>query len=74
MSKVARSGQQSARERITAQRGAARRAGARRRLLVAGGSVLAVIGITVAFVVIKVNSGTSRPPAGSPVVAALPRV
>ena len=46
----------SRREKIAAQRAAARRTEQRRRILIASGSVLAVLAIVVAFVVIKLNS------------------
>ncbi len=49
----------SRREKIAAQRAAARRAEQRRRILIASGSVLAVLAIVVAFVVIKLNSSPS---------------
>jgi Domain of unknown function (DUF929) len=53
MGKAARIRQQTAREKVAAQRAAARRAEVRRRALIAGGSVVAVVAIVVAFVVIK---------------------
>jgi len=46
----------SRREKIAAQRAAARRAEQRRRILIASGSVVAVLAIVLAFVVIKLNS------------------
>jgi hypothetical protein len=46
----------SRRGKIAAQRVAARRAEQRRRILIASGSILAVIAIVVAFIVIKANS------------------
>ncbi len=49
----------SRREKIAAQRAAARRAEQRRRILIASGSVVAVLAIVVAFVVIKLNSSPS---------------
>jgi hypothetical protein len=49
----------SRREKIAAQRAAARRAERRRRILIASGSVVAVLAIVVAFVVIKLNSSPS---------------
>ena len=51
MSKAARLREKTARERIAAQQAAARRAEARRRMLMFGGSILAVIAIVVGFVV-----------------------
>ena len=44
------------REKIAAQRAAQRRAEQRRRILIASGSVVAVLAIVLAFVVIKLNS------------------
>jgi hypothetical protein len=46
----------SRRERIAAQRAVERRAEQRRRILIASGSILAVIAVVVAFIVIKANS------------------
>jgi hypothetical protein len=46
----------SRRERIAAQRAAEQRAEKRRRILIASGSILAVIAIVVAFIVIKANN------------------
>jgi thiol-disulfide isomerase/thioredoxin len=46
----------SRREKIAAQRATARRAEQRRRILIASGSVVAVLAIVLAFVVIKLNS------------------
>ena len=59
MSKATRIRQQNAREKIAAQRAAARRAEIRRRVLITGGSVVAVIAIVVAFVVIKAAKSSS---------------
>jgi hypothetical protein len=59
MSKGTRLRQQSAKEKIAAQRAAARRAEIRMRALITAGSVLAVIAIVVAFVVIKVSRSNS---------------
>jgi hypothetical protein len=53
MSKATRIRQQNARDKIAAQREAARRAETRRRLFITGGSVLAVIAIVVAFIFFK---------------------
>jgi thiol-disulfide isomerase/thioredoxin len=44
------------REKIAAQRAAQRRAEQRRRILIASGSVVAVLAIVLAFVVVKLNS------------------
>jgi hypothetical protein len=65
----------SRREKIAAQRAAARRAEQRRRILIASGSIVAVLAIVVAFVVIKLNtknSGTAGP--NGPTGAALASV
>jgi thiol-disulfide isomerase/thioredoxin len=59
MGKAARNRQQSVRERIAAQQAAARRADARRRLLITGGAIVVVLAIVLAFVLIKLNSGSS---------------
>jgi hypothetical protein len=61
MSKAARIRQQNVKQKIAAQRAAARRAEMRNRVLIAGGSVVAVIAIVVAFIVIKANN---KPSAG----------
>ncbi len=55
----------SRREKIAAQRAAERRAEQRRRILIASGSILAVIAIVVAFVVYKANSNHSPASASS---------
>ena len=65
MSKATRVKQQNARQKIAAQRAAAQRAERRKRILIAGGSVLAVIAIVVAFVVIKANNKPSSGGSGS---------
>ncbi len=70
MGKGERNRQQNARERIAAQQAAARKAEARRRIFIAGTSVLAVIAIVVVLIVIKANnkatsSGTKAPVATS---------
>jgi len=52
----------SRREKIAAQRAAARRAEQRRRILIASGSIVAVLAIVLAFVLVKINS---KPPSGS---------
>jgi len=49
----------SRREKIAAQRAAERRAEQRRRILIASGSIIAVLAVVVAFVVIKLNSKPS---------------
>ncbi len=58
MGKAARNRQQSVRERIAAQQAAARRAEARRRLMITGGAIVVVVAIVLAFVLIKLSSGS----------------
>jgi hypothetical protein len=54
------------REKIAAQRAAAKRSDQRRNgLLIAGGAIIAVIAVVVAFVVIKTNQSPSKPSASS---------
>jgi len=53
------------RQRIAAQREAARRAERRKRIWIAGGSILAVVIVVVAFVLIKTNSSSGQPAASS---------
>ena len=65
MSKGARTGRQNARERIAAQRAAARRAEMRNRILIAGASVLVVVAVVVVFVVVKLGQGTPGSHTGS---------
>lgn len=48
------------REKIAAQRAAARRAERRRRILIASGSIIAVVAIVLAFVLIKINTNSSK--------------
>ena len=50
----------SRREKIAAQRAAARRAEQRRRILIASGSVIAVLAIVLAFVLVKMTSGSGK--------------
>ena len=66
----------SRREKIAAQRAAARRAEQRRRILIASGSIVAVLAIVLAFVVIKLNSKPASATAGpnGPTGAALSSV
>ncbi len=59
MSKATRIRQQNARDKIAAQRAAARRADVRRRALIAGGSVVVVIAIVLTFVFIKLGNKPS---------------
>jgi Domain of unknown function (DUF929) len=73
MGKASRIKERTAREKIAAQREAARRAETRRRLLITGGSVLAVLAVVAALVIGRVlNSSSSTPSAGSPTGTVLP--
>lgn len=73
MSKAARLREQSARDRIAAQQAAARRAEGRRRAFIAGGSVLAVIAVVIAFVVVyNLKSTPSKASASSVTGTVLP--
>src|SRR5215471_16965887 len=60
MGKASRIKQQSAREKIAAQREAARRAERRNRILITGGSTLAVLVIVLAFVIVKISQGSGN--------------
>jgi hypothetical protein len=72
MSKATRIRQQNARERIAAQRAAARKAEIRSRIFITGGSILAVIVVVVAFIVIKASQNSAKTGSGtSPTGAAL---
>jgi hypothetical protein len=57
MGKASRIKQQSAREKIAAQREAARKAERRNRILITGGSTLVVLVIVLAFIIVKLSSG-----------------
>src|SRR5215469_13592699 len=59
MGKASRIKQQSAREKIAAQREAARRAERRNRMLITGGSTIVVLVIVLAFILVKVVQGSS---------------
>jgi Domain of unknown function (DUF929) len=59
MGKASRIKQQSAREKIAAQREAARKAERRNRMLITGGSTLVVLVIVLAFIVIKLTQGST---------------
>jgi hypothetical protein len=74
MSKATRIRQQNARERIAAQRAAARRNEIRNQILIVSGSVLAVIAIVVVIVVYAVNrnSGSNSGGTVGPTGTALP--
>jgi hypothetical protein len=58
MGKASRIKQQSAREKIAAQREAARKAERRNRMLITGGSTLVVLVIVLAFVLVKLSQGS----------------
>src|SRR5579859_4057079 len=58
MGKASRIKQQSAREKIAAQREAARRQERRNRMLITGGSTLAVLVIVLAFILVKITQGS----------------
>src|SRR5215469_12148766 len=60
MGKASRIRQQSAREKIAAQRAAAQRLERRNRILITGGSTLLVLVIVVAFILVKANQGSSN--------------
>jgi Domain of unknown function (DUF929) len=61
------------RARIAAQRAAERRAQQRKRIYIAGGSILAVVAVVIALVLVKTNSsaGTAAPASNGPTGAAL---
>jgi hypothetical protein len=65
MGKSERNRSQATRQRIAAHQAAVRRAQARRRLLLAGGSIAAVLGLVVAIVVVGLNR---TPPRAGPAV------
>jgi len=58
MGKASRIKQQSAREKIAAQREAARKAERRNRIMITAGSTLVVLVIVAAFIVIKLSQGS----------------
>jgi hypothetical protein len=73
MSKATRIRQQNARERIAAQRAAARKAEIRNRIFITGGSILAVVVVVVAFIIIKANQNATKTGSGTSATgAALP--
>jgi hypothetical protein len=59
MGKASRIKQQSAREKIAAQREAARKAERRNRMIITGGSTLVVLVVVLAFIVIKLTQGSA---------------
>ena len=58
MGKATRIKQQSAREKVAAQREAANRAERRNRILITGGSIIAVLVVVLAFILVKVSQGS----------------
>ena len=72
MGKASRIKQQSAREKIAAQRQAAQKLERRNRLLITGGSTLLVLVIVGAFIAVKLSQGSSTPSASSGGRTALP--
>ncbi len=58
MGKASRIKQQSAREKIAAQREAARKAERRNRILITGGSTIVVLVIVLAFIIVKLSQGS----------------
>ena len=72
MGKASRIKQQSAREKIAAQREAARKAERRNRMMITGGSTLVVLVIVAAFIVIKLAQGSPSSSGGSSTGTLLP--
>ena len=72
MGKASRIKQQSAREKIAAQREAARRAERRNRMLITGGSTIVVLVIVLAFVLVKLSQGSPSSSGGSSTGTLLP--
>jgi Domain of unknown function (DUF929) len=72
MGKASRIKQQSAREKIAAQRIAAQRLERRNRMLITGGSVLVVLVIVIAFILIKANQGSTPSSSSSTTRTLLP--
>src|SRR5215469_427383 len=72
MGKASRIKQQSAREKIAAQRATAQRLERRNRLLITGGSTLLVLVVVAVFVVVKLSQGSSTPSSSSSGRTALP--
>ncbi len=71
MGKASRIKQQSAREKIAAQREAARRTERRNRMLITGGSTAVVLVIVLAFILFKVTQGSPSSPGNSPATGTL---
>ncbi len=76
MGKASRTKVPDRRARIAAQREAARRAEQRKRIYIAGGSILAVVIVVIAFVLVKANSssGTAAPASNGPTGTALAKL
>src|ERR1022692_2680636 len=73
MSKATRIRRENARERIVAQRAAARKAEIRNRIFITGGSILAVVVVVVAFIIIKASQNSAKTGSGTSATgAALP--
>ena len=72
MGKATRIKQQSAREKVAAQREAARKAERRNRIMITGGSTLVVLVIVAAFIVIKLSQGSPSSSGGSSTGTLLP--
>jgi len=72
MGKASRIKQQSAREKIAAQREAARKAERRNRMLITGGSTIVVLVIVLAFVLVKLSQGSPSSSGGSSTGTLLP--
>jgi hypothetical protein len=72
MGKASRIKQQSAREKIAAQREAARKAERRNRIMITGGSTLIVLVIVAVFIVIKLTQGSPSSSGGSSTGTLLP--
>src|SRR5215471_7953713 len=72
MGKASRIKQQSVREKIAAQREAARKAEQRNRIMITAGSTLVVLVIVAAFIVIKLSQGSPSSSGGSTTGALLP--
>ena len=71
MGKASRIKQQSAREKIAAQREAARKAERRNRIMITGGSTILVLVVVLAFIVIKLTQGSASSPTTSSTTGSL---
>src|SRR5215471_17073708 len=71
MGKASRIKQQSAREKIAAQREAARKAERRNRMLITGGSTIVVLVVVLAFIIVKLSQGKLpfTPGSGAPLTS-----